>query len=486
MERSWTFGQKIGAGMAACVGFAVLIAGIAVYALQSVVEVKDRVITVHAQNLIDAGKLHAATEGKVAAIRGYLLDPQDSFLANIRDRQAEFNEALDRMRAQSASPILSRIDSLDKDHQLAADKLIASRKSETSIEKVARQFEDELVPRREALRRETTSFIAQEQKLLEAEKKAASDTAGSAITALVGAGIVTLLLAAFVAFGLTRLLTRQIGSAVQHIQSSSAELQSASNQQATGAKEQATAMAEITTTINELLATSRQIAESAQRVAQISEQTASNARGGDQTVTRGQESISTIKRQVDLIVTHMLDLGKKSQQVGGILEIINELAEQTNILAINASIEAAGAGEAGKRFAVVADEIRKLADRVGGSTKEIRVLIDETRAAVNTTVMTTEAGAKAVEAGARQFSDIATAFRQIADLIRTTTEAGREIELSTKQQATAVQQVNQAITDVAQTTRESEASTSQTLQTATQLTQLSRELSRFVQPQSVG
>jgi methyl-accepting chemotaxis protein len=109
--------------------------------------------------------------------------------------------------------------------------------------------------------------------------------------------------------------------------------------------------------------------------------------------------VSGIRRQVDLIVTHMLDLGKKSQQIGGILEIINELAEQTNILAINATIEASGAGDAGKRFAVVADEIRKLADRVGGSTKEIRVLIEEIRSAVNTTVMATEGGSKAVDLG---------------------------------------------------------------------------------------
>ena len=80
------------------------------------------------------------------------------------------------------------------------------------------------------------------------------------------------------------------------------------------------------------------------------------------------------------------------QQIGSVLDIVSELAEQTNILAINATIEAAGAGEAGKRFAVVADEIRKLADRVTGSTKEIRMLNDEVRSAVNTTVMATETG----------------------------------------------------------------------------------------------
>ena len=178
---------------------------------------------------------------------------------------------------------------------------------------------------------------------------------------------------------------------------------------------------------------------------------------------------------------HMLDLGKKSQQIGGILEIINELAEQTNILSINASVEAAGAGEAGRRFAVVADEIRKLADRVGGSTKEIRGLIEEVRAAVNTTVMATEGGAKAAEAGSRQFAEVTTSFQSIASLVGTSTEAAREIELSTKQQATAVEQVNVAISNVAQATRETEASSTQTLQTAVELTTLSRELGRMIQ-----
>ena len=106
---------------------------------------------------------------------------------------------------------------------------------------------------------------------------------------------------------------------------------------------------EISTTISELLATSRQIAESAQRVAQIAEETAGGARGGrPDRCSAPSESIAAIKRQVDLIVGHMLELGKKSQQIGGILEIINELAEQTNILAINATHRGGGRGRGGQ------------------------------------------------------------------------------------------------------------------------------------------
>ncbi len=173
--------------------------------------------------------------------------------------------------------------------------------------------------------------------------------------------------------------------------------------------------------------------------------------------------------------------GRNRSRSAEFSKIINELAEQTNILAINATIEASGAGDAGRRFAVVADEIRKLADRVGGSTKEIRTLIEEIRAAVNTTVMATEGGSKAVDLGAQQFVEVTTALKRITDLLGTTTAAAREIELSTKQQATAVEQVNVAVSNVAKASKETEISSGQTLQTAGQLAGLSKELIRLIQ-----
>jgi methyl-accepting chemotaxis protein len=190
----------------------------------------------------------------------------------------------------------------------------------------------------------------------------------------------------------------------------------------------------ISTTINELLVTSRQITESAQRVAQIAEDTARSAHVAEETVVTTQES------------------------------------------------EAAGAGDAGCRFAIVA-EIRKLADRVAGSAKEIRGLNEDVRGAVSTTIMATETGSKAVDAGSRQFDDIAASLKQIATLVTTTTEAAREIELSTKQQMTAVEQVNVAIANIAQASKETEASWGHTLQTASPLTSLSKDLLRLVKPQ---
>jgi methyl-accepting chemotaxis protein len=227
---------------------------------------------------------------------------------------------------------------------------------------------------------------------LDERNAATQESAGLAMSIILWGGLGGMLAVAGIGWFITRTLGQQIGTAVAQVQSSSAELQAAANQQAAGIKEQATAMSEITTTITELLATARQIAESAQRVSQIAEQTASSAEAGDGTVGTAHDSIAAIRRQVDMVVNHMLGLGKKSQEIGAVLDIVSELAEQTNILSINATIEAAGAGEAGKRFAVVADEIRKLADRVAESAKEIRTLIEDVRSSVNTTVMATETG----------------------------------------------------------------------------------------------
>ncbi len=490
MTRSWTFNQKVTTGFAVVVTLAAFTGAIAVYALRAVVASKDRVITVNARNLADAARLEAAVDRLVAGFRAFLLTREDRFLEQRTAAQHDFVEVSRRLENQvyteDGRRMIAEIGRAQSAYLMSQDRVIALRKTAAGLEAAIRLFDEESTPKREVLSQRIKAFNEREERILEEEKLESSGRASLAITLVSILAATTVALATVIAFLLARTLSRQIGSAVQHVQSSSSELQTAANQQAAGTRESATAMSEIATTISELLATSRQISESAQQVAHIAQETTSAARTGDQTVEKTQEAIASIRRQVDVIVGHMLDLGKKSQQIGSVLDIINELAEQTNILAINATIEAVGAGEAGKRFSVVGDEIRKLADRVAGSTREIRGLVEEIRSAVNTTVMATEGGSKAVDAGLRHFAEVTGAFRQITVLVTTTTDAAREIELSTKQQTTAVEQVNAAINGVAQATRETETSATQTLQTATQLADLSRNLSRIIQPQAIA
>ncbi len=337
----------------------------------------------------------------------------------------------------------------------------------------------------DAIRRIVGEAKDEERALLEQRNAAVAEAARQLNMTVIGGFAIAVIASLGIAIVISLTLSKQIGSAATHIQSSSTELQAVASQQASGMKEQVSSMTEITTTIRELLSTSRQIAESAQRVVRMADAASGAALSGDKIVSAAQGSIDAIKRQVDLVVAHMLELGKRSQQIGSVLEIVNELLEQTNILAINATIEASGAGDHGRRFSAVADEIRKLSDRVGGSAKEIRGLVDEVRAAVNATVMATEGGAKAVDAGTREFHEVTQSFKRITTELVTTAQAAREIELSTKQQTSAVEQVNVAIANVAQASKETEASATQTLQTASQLTSLSRDLSRLVQTASV-
>jgi methyl-accepting chemotaxis protein len=490
MDRRLTFGQKLAMGFAVIAVLAVAITAIAVYALNRVVASKDRVIAVSAQNLIDAARLQTAVARKAAAVRGYMLSGDPKYLDMQNDARQLFLRTLEHMRPNLFTPegkaMIRDVEEIEAEHQVLVVKSNEMRNANAPNAAIVQFMRNDVIPKVERLYARVDDFAAWEEKLLNDGRNASTAAAESATRLVVVIGALVIVLAFLLAGFFTRMLSRQIGSAVQDVSSSSAELQSTATQQATGAREQATAMSEITMTINELLATSRQIAESAQRVASISSETAGAAAAGDQTVQRAHESVVGIKKQVDLIVNHMLDLGKKSQQIGGIVDIINELAEQTNILAINATIEAAGAGDSGKRFAVVADEIRKLADRVGGSTKDIRSLIEEIRAAVNSTVMATEGGSKAVDVGARAFGEVTNSLNQITRMLGTTTEAAREIELSTKQQTTAVEQVNGAVNNVAQVSKEAEASTAQALQTASQLANLSRDLSKLIRSQANG
>ncbi|MES2640784.1 MAG: methyl-accepting chemotaxis protein [Myxococcota bacterium] len=489
MERSWSFGQKLAAGFALNVLFTGVVGLVALVTLDDVSATRE-VVDTTAHGLVLAADLNAAMEQKSAAGRGFLLTTNPDYLDQAGSARAEFQaitaRLLDTARSAEEHAVVIGIQEAEAAHQAGVETLFARRRGDVPLTEIADSFERDIRPLRVELAKRVEVFTALEEAQLAAANEVADEQVVQRRTLLVGIIVSAAVLAALSAAVLTRALTRQIGNAVQQVRSSAAELQTAANQQATGTREQATAMTEITTTINELLATSRQIAESAQRVAHVAGETASAARTGDETVGRAKVSIESTKRQVDTIVTHMLDLGRKSQQIGGILDIVSELSDQTNILAINATIEAAGAGEAGRRFGVVADEIRKLADRVGASTKEIRGLIGEVRAAVNTTVMATESGSKAADAGARQFEEVTTSLVRIGGLVGTTTEAAREIVLSTKQQATAVEQVNIAIVSVTQASRESEASSGQTLQTATELARLSRELTQIVRQNANG
>ncbi|MFQ5428723.1 MAG: methyl-accepting chemotaxis protein, partial [Phycisphaerae bacterium] len=212
---------------------------------------------------------------------------------------------------------------------------------------------------------------------------------------------------------LNKMITK-LKSVTEQINSAGSRMVSASREQAEGARNQSTATEEMSSTVSELLASAKKMMESGASVAKQAELAAKECAGGTTSVESAVEGIRGIHERVEKIAAHMLELGSKSQQISGVLDIIAELSEQTNLLSLNASIEAAGAGEAGKRFAVVASEIRKLAERATDSTGEIRSLIDSIQETVNSTIMATEEGTKAVQDGVRLTEEVDKSFERIA------------------------------------------------------------------------
>jgi methyl-accepting chemotaxis protein len=484
MNRSRSFGVLIALGFAVSFVMLVVVATVGYFSIRGIWDQTHKMAQTN--DVIDqlsllTSKLNDAETGQ----RGYLLTGNDTYLEPYRLADASIDNVIKELgeltvdnpaqarRLEQALPLIqSKMAELKQTIELrrtegfdAAVKVVATGQGKAFMENIA-----QLV----------AAMDDDERNSLRVEKARTDFNANLSETTIISVSILAFVLTGLVGWYLTSSLTRQIGSAAALLQSSSGELQAAANLQSSGSTGQATAVNEIATTINELLSTSRLIAENAQRVAKVAQETSLTASRGDETVQRTTQSIAGIKTQVDVVVVHVLELGKKSQLIGSITEMINELAEQTNILAINATIEAAGAGEWGKRFAVVADEIRKLADRVSVSSSEIRQLLDNIRASASSTIAATQDGSKLVDAGVREFAEAAVLFRQIAALVSTASEAAREIELSTEQQASAVDQVRVGASDLVQTAHETDTSSKQVLKTSSELAGLSRELVMMV------
>ena len=267
----------------------------------------------------------------------------------------------------------------------------------------------------------------------------------------------------------TGVLARAIQSMVdgirniaEQVNTAGAKMVSASREQAEGAKNQSTATEQMSGAATELMASAKQMTESGSSVTGQAEQAADECNSGTTSIQNAIQGINGIHERVEKIANYMAELGGKSQQISGVLDIITELSEQTNLLSLNASIEAAGAGEAGKRFAVVASEIRKLAERAGDSTGEIRNLIDSVQKTINATIMATEEGTKAAQEGVRLTKEVDESFTRIAERVTSTRQSAKVIEMGSRQQATAIGQLEKAVKEV-------DSSAQETASTANQL-----------------
>ena len=173
----------------------------------------------------------------------------------------------------------------------------------------------------------------------------------------------------------------------------------------------------------------------------------------------------------------IIELGNKSKQISKIMVLINSVADQTKLSAFNAALEASSAGEAGKRFSVVASEIRRLADSVTNSTNEIETKISEIQDAINRLVITSEKGANGILAGTVASNTTAERFNDIVTAVNQTSTAAQQISLSTQQQKTASSQVVIALREIVSASNHTATSINRIAQISHDMVELSEKLS---------
>jgi len=257
---------------------------------------------------------------------------------------------------------------------------------------------------------------------------------------------------------------------------SATDLSSTARQQASGSTEQASAISEVTSTIEEMGYTARQIAQSSENVAELAEQTLAAVGQGQSSVDESVAAMEDIKGRVQELADKVLALGEHSQRIGEIMEIINNIADETHLLALNAAIESAGAGEHGRRFAVVAAEVKNLANRAMESSKEVRGIIAEIQRATNASVMAAEQGLKETEHGAAQVYQAGRSMEEIVLLSQRTSQASQEISLATTQQRTASEQIVETMREIAEVANQTAEGSRQVAEAATTLLGIAEEL----------
>lgn len=249
---------------------------------------------------------------------------------------------------------------------------------------------------------------------------------------------------------------------------------------AAAVEEMSSTVAEITSTMEELSASSSQIADHSKSVVDIANHTWEQSKKGSDSMQQLLARMGGIRVDNQDNLKEIVELGSKSKEISKVMEIINGIADQTKLIAFNAALEASSAGEAGKRFSVVATEIRRLADSVTESTSEIEGKIEEIQNSISRLVITSEKGATTIAAGMAASDDAASSLGDLVGAASQTTSAAQQISLSTQQQKTASNQVVIALREIVSASSNTADSIKNVSQISKNMRDMSAELSILV------
>ncbi|MGB8932818.1 MAG: methyl-accepting chemotaxis protein [Anaeromyxobacteraceae bacterium] len=268
--------------------------------------------------------------------------------------------------------------------------------------------------------------------------------------------------------------------AALQLSTSAAEVLAAATQNESSTSAQASAIHETTATMEELKGASHQIAENAQMVASIAETTLSGARTGEGAIKAFMESMEKVRHNAIEVDDAIAKLSRRVERIGTVVEVIDEIADRSDLLALNAALEGAKAGDAGRGFSIVAAEMRRLAENVMESTKEIKNLITEIREATHAAKEASDGNKRMASEGEKLGGSAITSVAGILTGIQDTSDAARVIHLATQQQRTATEQVVLSMSEIEEVTRQAQTGSRQATGAASELTKLAERLAELV------
>ena len=275
-------------------------------------------------------------------------------------------------------------------------------------------------------------------------------------------------------------LIREVKGAILELGSAVNEILSTAEEQASGAGEQAASVGQVTATAEELSSTARQIAENSDIQAGMAESTQKHSEEGAAAMAEAAGVMEEIRQRTEMGAKKIMSLGEKSQQIGRVLAIINEVAAETKMLSLNAAIEASKAGEVGKGFSVVAGEIRKLAENVVKSTETIEHMVREIQSSANASVMAAEENVKVVSTGVKELKRLQDCFREILSMAERTTDSARQVSLATEQQRSANEQVVASMRELSDVAKQMATAARETTRSANSLNQMAERLKALI------
>ncbi len=272
----------------------------------------------------------------------------------------------------------------------------------------------------------------------------------------------------------------EVSSATSTVSTACTEISSSAEQMAAGAHEQTSQSGEVASAVEEMTKTIVENSRNASETANTSKQAKQAAEHGAQVVEETVAGMRRIAKVVKESAETVQELGKSSNQIGEIVSVIDDIADQTNLLALNAAIEAARAGEQGRGFAVVADEVRKLAERTTKATKEIAAMITKIQADTQGAVASMEQGTRQVDEGIALADKAGTSLHEIVGISQKVTDMVTQIAAASEQQSSASEQISKNVEGISSVTGETAQATQQIARAAEDLNCLTENLKQLV------